>query len=836
MIVDEDLQKSTIQKGKKKPKIKYSIPNSVLSFMNHTAFMDEKCIKTRDGFTDYLQLENYAVRKETEENQRQALQGLVNLFRGVTSDIKLIFMGYAADTSKQIENIRVRSKNTVLNDYVLSQRDHKIWELKRAHKSLLEDIVYIQIFGKNREELERTRTELMNGTNKYIRVTELSVGIKKGILYQLYNLGEQPPEFDDSLSDAELLNRAGEDRKFMSEVQPEGGITSRDNWYSKTGHGYVGVYHLHRYSKKERFYWGEEIFRQPGVITTVDISHMEIAKTKSMITKTIGEKDGNAKKGANREIKMGAAIEKRLLEDLLEDMLTSNESVKEVTVRYFIAEKTKEDVQRIAQKINDNLDFRGYKASFFLGEEDTEMRSLFLSQTKQKEKKRRKGKELTTTDLGTSYPLNHSQLIDPKGLYMGYTPTNGLVILDMTHKDSQRLSYNFTIFGVPGSGKSSLAKKIGSHNHILGNYTYYFMANAENDTFMNKYGGLTLDASGKDGTANPFQIFATVVDEATGEIDERESYNVSLNKLKTIYSTMDGSHDSELLKALGKHFDLFYKQWFRDHNMSFSRATRYSADRYPILEDFVKYIKHLLFEEREDGPQIVRKTLSSFEAERLDKIDSTNDLMMQDDAIFNRHTSIDVSSFRSVSFNLFSLLNKGKAIFNAQFYNLLFMVWNLSMVRGMREKNLFDTGKKSIDEIIRSFIIIDEFHNITRLENGDAIDLLDRFEREARKAFGGLGLITHDISDLFSEQASSTFKEKVYKLLKLSTYTFVMQQDPGSTEALKKAYKDSLKESELKQIPNLKLGQAILSIKGKGNLHVTIDLSKEEKKIFSGGH
>ena len=168
MIVDEDLQKSTIQKGKKKPKIKYSIPNSVLSFMNHTAFMDEKCIKTRDGFTDYLQLENYAVRKETEENQRQALQGLVNLFRGVTSDIKLIFMGYAADTSKQIENIRVRSKNTVLNDYVLSQRDHKIWELKRAHKSLLEDIVYIQIFGKNREELERTRTELMNGTNKYI--------------------------------------------------------------------------------------------------------------------------------------------------------------------------------------------------------------------------------------------------------------------------------------------------------------------------------------------------------------------------------------------------------------------------------------------------------------------------------------------------------------------------------------------------------------------------------------------------------------------------------------------------------------------------------------------
>lgn len=138
--------------------------------------------------------------------------------------------------------------------------------------------------------------------------------------------------------------------------------------------------------------------------------------------------------------------------------------------------------------------------------------------------------------------------------------------------------------------------------------------------------------------------------------------------------------------------------------------------------------------------------------------------------------------------------------------------------------------------MIRSFIILDEFHNITRQENSDAIDLLDRYEREARKAFGGLGLITHDISDLFTEKASSTFKEKVYKLLKLCTYTFVMQQDPGSTDALKKAYKDSLKESELKQIPNLKVGEAILSIKGKGNLQVGIDLSNEEKKIFAGGH
>lgn len=800
--------------------------------MNHTAFLAEDCIKTREGFTDYLQLENYAVRKESEEIQRAAIRGLVNLFRGITSDIKLIFMGYAAETKKQISYIYDRSRDIPMNDFVKSQRDHKIWELNKANQKILEDIVYIQIFGRDREELERVRSEVFNGTSKYIHVTELPVHRKKELLYQLYNLGERQPEFDDSLSDSDLLNRAGEDRKFMSEIQPESGITSKENWVSTTGKGYIGVCHLHRFAKKERFYWGESVFRQSGVITTVDISHQEISKVKNKLTKAIGEKEDNAKKGANREIQMDSAIEKQLLEDLLQDMLTSNESVKEVTVRYYFTGKTIEEIHAKVEKINDNLEFKGYKGSLYLGEEDTELKALYRSQTEQKKIKNRKGKELTTTDLGTSYPLNHSQLIDPNGLYFGLTATGGLFVLDMWHKDAQRKSYNFALLGLPGSGKSSALKKIGSHNDMLGNYTYYFMANGENDRFMKEYGGLSIDASGKDGTANMWQIFAVVIDENTGIIDELQSYNVSVNKIKTIMMTMYGKDDTELKNALSKYIESFYMKWFEDHNMSKKMATRYDNDQYPILEDFQKYIREIYKDEK----GLVRTTLSNFEAKRLDKIDATIENMMADEQIFNRHTTIDLGSYRSVSFNLGSLLNKDRAIFNAQFYNLLFFVWNLTMVRGTREKSLYEMGKKSIKEVVRSMIILDEFHNITRQHFMDAIDLLDRYVREARKIFAGLGLSTHDILDLFTDSASSEFKEKVHKLLKLCTYTFVMQQDPGSTEALKSAFKDTLKESELAQVPNLEVGETILAIKGKGNFQIKIDLSREEERIFTGGH
>ncbi|MFD1902826.1 hypothetical protein GQR36_27075 [Enterococcus termitis] len=356
-------------------------------------------------------------------------------------------------------------------------------------------------------------------------------------------------------------------------------------------------------------------------------------------------------------------------------------------------------------------------------------------------------------------------------MYFGISNTGGLVIFDPFHKDRKRLSYNFVLLGVPGSGKSSTFKKLGSTNHLLGNYTYYFVVSKEYDTFMDHYDGLMVDASGGNGTSNPFQIFATVVDEDTNKIDEDNSYSVNLNKLKTIFINMYGEDNADLKNGLSKYLDSFYKQFFKKNNMLMDRITQYEADQYPLLEDFQIYVDNLLY----DSEGNVRTTLSPFESKRLDKISTTIDSMIQHhSAIFNRHTTIDLNFYRSVAFNLDKLLNLGRDVFNAQFFNLLFLVWNLSMQRGMREKYLVETGQKDESEAIRTMMMLDEFHNITRQENMDAIDLLDRYDRESRKAYGGLGIATHDISDVLSENASGAFNDKVKKLFKLSTYKFII--------------------------------------------------------------
>lgn len=801
-----------------------SLKNSVFQLMEPIR-LEADCVVTKTGYMDYLMFENYPIIDESKEVQQLVLNAFTDFFRRVTVDIKLIFMGYSADTNGQIQHIQKRASlsNTPLHSFIDLQRKHKIWELQQAHHRLQEDIVYVQVFGKTKEELQRGKSELLSTNSSYLTIHEISPVLKKQIMYQLYNLGQPVPVFSETCS---LANHKV-DKVFMSEIMPESGLRFKNDKYIQNGRGYIGIYHLHRYAKKERLLWGEVVFRHPNLITTVDIHHLEDRKVRSKLTKAISEENGNKHRGANVEIRMQSAIEEELLSNLLEDMVSSNESVKEVKIRYFLFGQTKEEIHAQAQAIDDRLFSRGYKADFFIGEEDLEYQSLFLSLTEQKKQKRRAGKHLTASDLGASYPLNHSQLLDPTGFYFGTTNTGGLFVFDIFHKDTQRLSYNFVLLGKPGSGKSSALKKLGSHNHLANNYTIYFMANNENEKFMKQYGGLSIDASGKDGTANPFQIFATILNE-DGSIDEESSWKITLNKLVVIYQNLYGSIDVELANAVDRYADLFLNQWFEEKGLSKICCTQYEATDYPKAEDFLHFIQKMLYQSNE---------LSDLERQRLDRLEQTTLKMVHAHGLmFNQFTSVDFSQYLSVSFDLSRLLNQDDRIFNAQLYNLLFMVWNQAMMRGMREKYLVEIGRREINEAIRTLIIFDEFHNITRKGNESAIDLLDRYEREARKAFGGLGIATHDISDLFSEHSSDNFKEKVRKLLKLSTYVFIMQQDASSKVELQKCFQDTLKESELQRAATLKVGEAILSIRGKGNYQIKIDLSKTERDIFTGGY
>lgn len=177
----------------------------------------------------------------------------------------------------------------------------------------------------------------------------------------------------------------------------------------------------------------------------------------------------------------------------------------------------------------------------------------------------------------------------------------------------------------------------------------------------------------------------------------------------------------------------------------------------------------------------------------------------------------------------------GAETYNAQLFNLFYLTWNLSIKRGMREKYLLETGQKEKSEVIYSRITFEEFHNVTRQRNMDALDLIDRYIREARKAFGALGIISQGIDDIIGEDINDEFAKKVANVLKLCTYKMIMKQDASSKKLLAHTFANVLRESELNIIPNLAKGWGVLSIAGKDNYTMKIDVSQEELKVFSGG-
>lgn len=627
-MIDETQLKPKEQAPKKRPKTSFSflakpkkqstgrkskrkafVKNSILRETNALR-IEEDGIVTREGWTDYLLLADYSIGKEPEEIVLQAVNGFIHFFRGFTCDVKIILMNDYINTSAQRNFLE---KRTQLWGDGQQTRFHqeKQYELEKVSEKP-QRVNYVQIFGKDKEELRQAREELFRASGKFARVQELHVLEKKELLYRLHNLGDHPLNLSERYSQESELTKQGEDLAFMSEIAPVGGVkVGKHDYFTRTAHGWLGVMTLHKYSKKENYFYGNRIFRQPTCITTIDIKQRDINEVQKKLSATIGDKEGS-KTNSTLEAKKNYS-EIRMLNGILDDVVENNEMVKEVLVRYYLTGETRKDIWAQSKEINDYLSPRGYRANFFLGDEEMDYRALFSSLSAQSLRRKRQGKDLTTTDLGRSYFLDHSQLIDPKGLYFGYTDNNGMMLLDMYHTDQQRLSYNFLLLGVMGSGKSTTAKKYINMNQVLGNYDYVFAVNKEFNGVAEANHGVVIDASGSNGASNVFQVYAVIVNEETGVVDDKSSLDSTIAKVITILRNLTTQKNHPLFESLQGYLKDFYEDYFKKNGMNLARATQYPSESYPIAEDFYTYMYHRTFDENRDFLPNVKH----FEQERL---------------------------------------------------------------------------------------------------------------------------------------------------------------------------------------------------------------------------
>lgn len=62
-----------------------------------------------------------------------------------------------------------------------------------------------------------------------------------------------------------------------------------------------------------------------------------------------------------------------------------------------------------------------------------------------------------------------------------------------------------------------------------------------------------------------------------------------------------------------------------------------------------------------------------------------------------------------------------------------------------------------------------------------------------------------------------------------------MHQDSNATDLLRNVFNGILTESQIRKIPKLEMGDAIVNLSSAQTMEVHIQITEEEKEIFKGG-
>lgn len=625
--------------------------------------------------------------------------------------------------------------------------------------------------------------------------------------------------------------KGGYNPYLLNEIQPQGGVKFEEDKIVK-GDGYEACLYVYAFPTEVEPFWLNSIVNIENTIATIDIATEDKDIVIKKIDKALDEQNSRYNEAVKHSDKKKAVMEYRILELLAEEVMKSGEMIKLVTIRIYVSaesrNKLEETISKVKKKIEEG---RLFKAIVLLNEQNYEYQSLFTGYEVQSEyNNKRKWKPIPALSLGAGLPFHYTSVNDPRGLFIGTTTTGGSVIFDLFHKSSKRLSYSCLLMGKPGSGKSSLVKKLISNNVICGNYVRSIDVANEFSTLVEFLGGKEIFLDGTGDIVNPLHIYATIADEKTGEILEDKCFASNLAKLNNLYRTLKPTCGEDEISE----FEILICEFYNEFGIDKNKATQYKAKDYPILEDFLNYIRRKLYSVDENRV----RNLTPTKLARLESIELLiSKLILNYGDLFNAHSTIeDITKVQFVSYNCTNLKQLDRRIFTTQLFTALSSIWGQAMVFGRKEKYDYENGIKGEDDVKKFLIVLDEAHNFINVNNMDSVEIIETAIRELRKFFGGVILSNHTISDYVPENSKNDQSlERIKKLFSMTQYKFILMQDNADKELLKKVFNGTLSESEINIIPKLGLGQCILSIDGQTNISMQVQLSEEEKMIFKGG-
>ena len=620
---------------------------------------------------------------------------------------------------------------------------------------------------------------------------------------------------------------------LLATIQPAGGVKFEES-YIKKGDGYEACLHVYKYPKRANDFWLAPLFDLENCITTLDFAREDTFEIREAMNKSMAEQNARFMQETDNVNKMEARDAYDELASVYNAMRDGGDVIKSIRVRIYVHGRTLVELeQHLAETLKtvENLDFR---ATVCLNEQEYEWKALFQGYSTQlKEYNKRQGKQLPSSVLAGCLPFYFTQLHDPYGSYFGQTNTNGYVVLDVFHSDDKRLSYNGVVIGSMGSGKSTLLKKIASDRADRGDFIRGFDVTGEFRPMVEKRGGKVISLDGSNGSINPMHVYKT-------DEDQETCFTQHLSKMANFYRFIAPDADDKEIKEFENITNTLYVEWelwTDDRSETVPVITDRPNDAYPILSDLLERIKHELYSDVE--AKTINETLSPNRQNRLESIMLVLQNTVQNyGRLFNQHTSLDnFQAQQIVYFEIKSLAQMKTNIFQAQLFNVINLLWDELLQKGLPQYKAFNRGELSVEDVVYYLIEIDEAHAIvnTNEESQEALKMLINFARQARKYFGGIIFASHTIRDFVPEGSSLASITAIKTLFNLCSYKFLMKQDAENVQQLRTVFSGGLSDHEVQSIPTLERGNTILTIAGAGNIRFSIECSPEELALYGGG-
>ncbi|MDG2979054.1 hypothetical protein KNP65_03760 [Latilactobacillus curvatus] len=819
-----------------------SVGRTTLDWIRYNRIIDENTFSMRDGYvTDFLAFKTYPVQDSTDDIKRIAIRDFWSMLRGLSSsdDIKIIFTNYSEDVSMNVEYLKKRQALVKYRTpYIEREFQHALSQFDEIGHDRQSFKPFLQIFAKNQDDLDHLRENILDYSGSYFALSQVSLADKVRLIFKLHNPGTVTVPSDlyvgsDTVGRPEgaqeIVGKHEYDPIFLSQIQPQGGVSQADNEIIRYGDGYLKVLHLYKYRVTNDAFWGQDVFQNSKYLVTADVKTVNTdgKGTRKNFNSAITEHSDAMTKARNFQDKTEAAINYNSVKESAEAITSGEETMKQLHTRIYVFEPTREEVISAAERVREKFQKRSFDAISFVDEIDDEVKGLFDPFAVQNDNRPRKGQEMRGLSLAGSYPFNYSQLIDPTGMYTGYAlySETGIVCLDTFHKDKERKSYNGIIVGGQGYGKTTAIKFEAKKNTLVGNYSYLFLDGQEGVRLAEELGGESVNA--RYLPVNWFQIFASNVDETSGKILEQASFDTNLNRIQTTFMIAKNIEQGDYLMDLfEKYLRPFYELWIDANSLPMDTITQQDPHKYPLAADFLAYLE----EHRDDSPAD-----SAAMNQLITKLDN---LVTSRGEIFNQYSMYSFDR-QVYAFNMKDLSSLGDSTYNAQFYTLVALITNEVMQRGEIQKYQFDNNTKSSDEYQFSSIVIDEFHKLVTSKNVLLINQLAELSRELRKMFGGIWVATQHLADCFPDKSSDgqlgEMSKAVMAMFQSTTYRFLFNQDESARQLIKQVFGESISDKDVKDISELKEGQCVFNIRGVTTLQFAMQISASDLSIFGGG-